>query len=280
MLRTLATRCSKTLISQGRPNTLRAALPLAARRFATASVPTPAAPAPAPAAAASSSTPAKESSNAPAAQINSFGDIVKSMGGWYPFLGAAATIAVTKELFVWNEEALMATNFMVAAFAMYIAVGDMIPKMAEEERQAGLKKLHQLADISVLSSRRYVDALSMGGASLDMYKALKYEYNQNIRKVYEVSNQKAQARAAEAVLKRLAEIRSRESAERGQAASSLIANASAFVRTKITQLSEKEQSQILENALDLLSGKVQTIPIDRDPVKKLYVDYIQTQQRK
>jgi len=201
------------------------------------------------------------------------------MGGWYPFLGAAATIAVTKELFVWNEEALMATNFAVATFAIYLAVGDSITQMMEDDKKAGTKRLQDISDVGVLSAKRYVEFLSIGALTVDMYKALKFEYNQNIRKVAEVSNQKAKAKAAQAVLKRLSDIRAREVAERGQAASSLIAGASTFVRTKITQLSEKDQSQILENALDLLAGKVQSIPVDRDPVKRIYMEYIQTQRK-
>src|SRR4051794_16666564 len=70
---------------------------VAAQAAATPS--TPAAPAPAPKAAEPKvvKTPA-----------SSFGEVVQKYGGWYPFLGLAGVIAVSKEVIILNEEFLLA----------------------------------------------------------------------------------------------------------------------------------------------------------------------------
>jgi len=86
-------------------------------------------------------------------------------------------------------------------------------------------------------------------------------------------NTKARYAAAQAVIKRLNDIRAREAAERGAAAAAVIQGASNFVRTKVHDLSDKDKAQILENALEMLAGKT-TIDPARDPIKKLYLDYI------
>jgi hypothetical protein len=85
-----------------------ARLTLAAPPAKPAAAPAPPAkaePAQPPAAAASSSAPAA-AATAAAPVATSFSDIVHRYGGWYPFVGLAGVIAVSKEVIILNESVL------------------------------------------------------------------------------------------------------------------------------------------------------------------------------
>jgi hypothetical protein len=96
----------------------------------------------APAAAAASST-------AVAAAPQSFSDVVGRYGGWYPFLGLAGVIAVSKEVIILNEELLLVTNFAAMFATLYFALGDTITKQAEEARAEIAKKNDEVSDFKI-----------------------------------------------------------------------------------------------------------------------------------
>jgi len=264
-------RCSSNTLARSfraplRPLTSSA---FSVRPFATAAVAsTPA---------STASTPAPAHKPAPlyvSKPVSSFSDIVKEYGGWYPFLGSAAVIAITKEIFVLDEEALMITNAVVAFLGLYVATSDIVTQAYEDDLKERREKDLKISELAITWAKAYIPTTFVHEATRDMYAALKSTYNTNIRNIAQTQNTKARYAAAQAVLKRLSDIRAREAAARGAAAAAVISGASAFVRGKVAQLSDKDKSQILENALDLLSGKTKDIPVDRDPIKKLYLDYI------
>jgi len=219
------------------------------------------------------STFSSATSPAPAAP-QSFSDIVNRFGGWYPLVGAAAAIAVTKEVLVVNEELLLATNFVAAVVGIYVVAGDTLAQSMTEEIDALFAKERVAWQVGVEMTKNQLKYYGIQPLVVEMWKTKKAAYNANIRAVAAAQATKAKLAAAQSMLKRLSDIRTRENSEKGAAVNALITGASTYVRSNIGSLSEKDRSQILENALDILSGKVTQIDIARDPVKRLYLDYL------
>jgi len=221
----------------------------------------------------------KSSTNTPSV-FKGLTDIVNEFGGWYPLIGAATTVAITKELFVCNEEALLITNFVVAVFGLYVVAGDSLHQAISEEydnaRSRGRECLKSLAEINRQSIKQMVAV----PVALDMFKALKTTYNGNIRAIAQTKNTKARYAAAQEYLKKLQDMKARQDAAKMAAAAAVISGASAHVRRAVMELSDRDRAQILENALDILSGKIKEVEFNKDPIKKLYVDYINKQSKK
>ena len=74
---------------------------------------------------------APAATEAVAAAPASFSDVVARYGGWYPFLGLAGVIAVSKEVLILNEEFLLVSNFAAMAATLYFGLGDTITKVRE-----------------------------------------------------------------------------------------------------------------------------------------------------
>jgi len=72
---------------------------------------------------------APAATEAVAAAPASFSDVVARYGGWYPFLGLAGVIAVSKEVLILNEEFLLVSNFAAMAATLYFGLGDTITKV-------------------------------------------------------------------------------------------------------------------------------------------------------
>jgi len=214
-----------------------------------------------------------------AKEPTSFSDIVNQHGGWYPFLGGVAAIAVTKEILVLNEEALMVTNFAAAMFALYLATYDSLPGFLREGMDERLEKYRAAFKLHLIIAKQSVKYYGAHPIDLDMWKAQKFAYNANIRGIASAQSTKAKYTAAQAVLKRLSDIRAREAAERGAKQAAVISGATSEVRSRLASLSDKDKNQILENALDLLSGKVTSIDAAKDPIKRLYLEYVTKQTR-
>lgn len=101
------------------------ALGLSQRTFSQARLALQAAPVEAKKAEAS----APAATEAVAAAPASFSDVVARYGGWYPFLGLAGVIAVSKEVLILNEEFLLVSNFAAMAATLYFGLGDTITKV-------------------------------------------------------------------------------------------------------------------------------------------------------
>jgi hypothetical protein len=208
-----------------------------------------------------------------AAPASSFSEIVQKYGGWYPFIGLAGVIAISKEIIILNEEFLLVTNFATMFTILYLTVGDTITKAAEEQRAELHKKQDDLSDFQIEQYQAALNAHLMNVEQVDVLKRLKTEHNTLSAELLKVKALKLRHSARDAVVKKLGEIKSREASERASFKEIVGARATQYVRRQFAQAPAAVKASLVDFAIDVVEGKRKQLDAKQDPVKRLYADY-------
>ena len=203
----------------------------------------------------------------------SFSDIVGRYGGWYPFLGLAGVIAVSKEVLVLNEEFLLVSNFAAMFATLYFGLGDTLTKAAEEQRAEIQKRQDELSDFDIEQVQAVLQAHELNIEQVAVLNKLKVEHNQLSSALLVAKGLKVRHQAREAVLKKLTDIRSREQSDRASFRDAIAVRASQYVKRQFASAPVATKTQLVDFAIDVVEGKATQLDAKVDPVKKLYNDY-------
>lgn len=219
------------------------------------------------------STPADSTAVAESPAPTSFGEIVQKYGGWYPFLGLAGVIAISKEIIILNEEFLMISNFATMFAVLYLTAGDAITKAAEEARMELHKKMDDVSDFQIEQVQGLLNAHKLNVEQVEVLKRLKTEHNTLSTELNRVRALKLRHQAREAVVKKLNDLKSREASERASFKEIVGARATAYVRRQFAAAPANVKASLVDFAIDVVEGKKKQLDAKADPVKKLYADY-------
>lgn len=204
---------------------------------------------------------------------SSFGEVVQKYGGWYPFLGLAGVVAISKEVIILNEEFLLVTNFATMFTILYLTVGDTITKAAEEQRAELHKKHDDMSDFQIEQIQTLLQAHQMNVEQVEVLKKLKVEHNTLSAESNRVKALKLRHSARDAVVKKLAELKSREASERASFKEVVGARATAYVRRQFASAPAGVKASLIDFAIGVVEGKQKQMDAKQDPIKKLYSDY-------
>lgn len=208
-----------------------------------------------------------------AAEPKSFSEVVQKYGGWYPFLGLAGVVAISKEIIILNEEFLLVSNFATMFTILYLTVGDTITKAAEEQSAELHKKMDDLSDFQIEQYQAMLNAHQMNIEQVEVLKKLKVEHNTLSAELLKVKALKLRHSARDAVVKKLSELKSREASERASFKEIVGARATAYVRKQFASSPANVKAALVDFAIDVVEGKRKQLDAKQDPVKKLYADY-------
>jgi len=220
--------------------------------------------------AAASSTPAVA---APAP--SSFSEIVERYGGWYPFLGLAGVIAISKEFLILNEELLLASNFAFVVGSLYFTMGDTVMKAAEDQAAEIHKKMDEISDLQIDALQTAVQAHELNIEQVAVLKSLKQQYNQLATDLNKARALKVRHAARDAMMKRLTDIRSREASERASFRQVVGEKATAYVRREFASAPAATKASLIDFAIEVVEGKKDRIEPKADPIRKMYVEYFE-----
>jgi len=232
----------------------------------------------APATAAKAEAPAAASSAvaaAPAAQ--SFSDIVQRYGGWYPFIGLAGVIAVSKEVIILNEELLLVSNFAAMFATLYFALGDTLTKAAEEQRAEIAKRQDELSDFEIEQLQALIQAHELNIEQVNVLKRLKAEHNELSSQLVVAKDLKVRHAARDALVKKLGDVRAREASERSMFRQAVAGRATDYVRRSFAGLPAAQKNGLIDFAISVVEGKASKLDAKQDPVKQLYTKYFDEQ---
>jgi len=207
----------------------------------------------------------------------SFSEIVQRYGGWYPFLGLAAVIAVSKEAIILNEEFLLVSNFAAMFATLYFGLGDTLNKAAEEQRAEIAKRQDELSDFEIEQLQALIQAHELNIEQVNVLKKLKTENNTLASQLITAKNLKVRHAAREAIVKKLGDIRSREASERASFRTAIAARATQYVQREFTNQPAAAKNSLIDFAIAVVEGKATQLPAAQDPVKKLYNKYFEEQ---
>lgn len=216
---------------------------------------------------------APSTNNATAPKETTFSDIVNQYGGWYPFVGLAGVVAISKEYIILNTEAVIITNFAAVVGMFYLTLGDVLGNARDEQAAEVKKKFDDLYDFQIEQLDALVTAHEMNIAQVDVLKGLKSEYNDLAVKVVAAKQAKLKDAAHSAVAQRLQSVKAREAAEAAEYQQLILEAARTHAWKSAQNLPAAAKAQLLDRAIGFIEGKSEE---GTDPIKQIYIDYIKS----
>lgn len=198
--------------------------------------------------------------------------------GMYPFVGLATTALVSKEVLILSEETLVAVNFAGFCLAAYIATGSKLHDAFEAERQENIARIQAATDFRVKLIAAEMDQWNATKNTADAVKGVVAQ-NADADKDYVVAV--ARKKKQDAVLKAqtaLDAIVKAEAFERAEAQGALVVDAANYVRAAFVKASKEQKQLALKDAIDNIGDGSKQSPMDKDPVKQLFMEYIKNQK--
>jgi len=202
-----------------------------------------------------------------------FKGIIDKYGGLYPLLGLGAAVAVTKELLILNEEFLMVSNFAAVVLAGYVMFSDTVIQQHKEQVEADKKVYEEWGNLETEGYKAVIAAHKRNLAQAEAIRYVKNQYNRLIVEAQKAKVVQARVAARDALEKRLGDIAGREQAESSSKAKAVTSEATSSVKDFFRNADRQVKQQLIDNAIQLLSGGAKTIPADRDPIKQQFLKY-------
>lgn len=188
--------------------------------------------------------------------------------GYVPFFGLAAAAMISKEVFHVDAETLLALDVVAFSLAAYIASGDMVSKMVEEDHNATLTKYNKGFDALLNSVSIYKNLLQFKFQEVDVMKELVDEQHDAAVAFCGYQNAKIRHAAYSEMVSKLEAIKAREDAE----ASAEITKYVDGVLADVYSAFDGEKGAALRTeALDFAIANIGQKPTAQDPVSKLFL---------
>jgi hypothetical protein len=200
--------------------------------------------------------------------------------GAIPFVGLLATALITKEVFIFDEGALLLMNFVAVFTTAYIAVGNGADEFFEAERTKENNQYHELFDATLESVHLYKSIESKKLMKVDVIKDLCKE-SREVNSAYLVHLVvKKRHEARNAMVAKLSAIKKRESQAQAKewqtSVTSLIDNVrDAYLDPKRTDLRAASLAFAIENIGDVNENVKEGTPRKVDPLQNaLFVNSV------
>jgi len=198
--------------------------------------------------------------------------------GWYPVAGLLGSILVSKEILRINEDIFLAINYALVIFCAYVGIGDKIG--AEFKKEVDGEEKYYM-DATEFELALIEEAIKINDATI-----AKPEVIENYLKQYEeasVHYEKAQRLLVQLALRNSAEAklqaaRDREVRLERETKEKLAKGARAWLLARF-QSSPQLKAAAIDRALQNLGKSVSAIPVEQDPIKQLFRDYISEAKR-
>lgn len=190
---------------------------------------------------------------APAAAIDSEKGIIDTYG-LYPLLGLGFTALVSKEMFLLNEEFLLALDISAFVATGYVLLGDQVSAWFKSQEAARVKYWDETWDLLIEGLNVYKNGLNDKKLEVDFLKQFLKEYKEGAVAHTNYLNVKPRHAAAADVLARLEQIKNREEVVAAEAATKMIDDAVASVYATFAKDSNL-RNKSLDNAIEFIGQK-------------------------
>jgi hypothetical protein len=154
--------------------------------------------------------------------------------GTIPFFGLLATALITKEVFIFNEEALLALNTVTAATVGYIGIGDSLDKHFDGERAADNARFHDSFACAIEQVNLYKQIESKKLEKVGVIKDLCKESREVNEAYVKFLNLKVRHDARNAMVAKLEAIQKREAGEEAAAYQEYVTDSIEEMRARYT----------------------------------------------
>jgi len=202
---------------------------------------------------------------------------VDRFGGWYPLIGLGTFIAISKELFVLNEEALMITNFAAFVFISWMAAGDAVNEAVKAKAEALRKHNDDVSDLYIESLQQVIRAGESSLAILPLMQRLKQQYAALGEDVLKAKEMKSRQAARAAVVSRLNSVYQTEQAEKAKYVSRLLDEVLEEVQHRLEDMSAGEKDAMIDEAIRMLESGQEEVGQDR--ATRIYQEVLQSRLR-
>lgn len=147
--------------------------------------------------------------------------------GAIPFFGLLATALISKEVLIFNEEVLLAMNTAAVAVTAYVGVGDKLDKIFDAERTA--------------DNNRYHDSFNAVVEQIELYKSIEAK---KLEKVQVIKDLCAESKEVNAAYLKYLDIKVRHEARQA------MLTKLAAIKTKEAQEEAQEYQELIDLAID------------------------------
>jgi len=174
--------------------------------------------------------------------------------GLYPLLGLGITALVSKEMFILNEEFLLALD--VAAFVTtgYVVLGDQVSDWFKSQEAQRVKEWDDTWDLLIEGLTMYKTSLNDKKLEVEFLKKFLAEYKEAAASHTSYLNVKPKHAAAADVLTKLEQIKNREEVVAAEHAKKLVDDAVAAVYAAFAK-DAKLKDKALDNAIEFIGQK-------------------------
>lgn len=187
--------------------------------------------------------------------------------GLMPFLGLGAAALISKEVFVVNEEFLLAVDVCAFVFTAYTVGGDTFNKMVADSNTARKEKFDSAFDAAIAAVETYKTSQSLLSKEVDVMKEYAKEHQEACESHARFLTLKPQHDARAEVLAKLESIAAREASEESTFHKELVEDTIWNVTAEIEE-SQGIRDEIFASALAQL-GSGSPLAEDKDVIKRL-----------
>lgn len=178
------------------------------------------------------------------------------------------------QIFVVNEELLLATNFATVVGTMYFLFADKVVEAQKAEQERVKKYLDDVSDCTIEIYQSKISRHKVKIDEVPAYENLKREFSSLSEQVIRAKDLKARHAAREATMKRLHDLRSREASTKAEAASKQADAAVAFVREQWSRAAAADKQRLVDAAIAIIEGKpAEQVYGEQDPIRSLFIRY-------
>lgn len=186
--------------------------------------------------------------------------------GAVPFVGLLATALITKEVFIFDEAALLALNTMAVGVTAYVGIGNSADKFFSEERTKDNDRYHNVFNAVLEQVNLYKSVEAKKLEKVGVIRDLCTESRTVNADYLKFLNIKVRHEARAAMLTKLDSIKKREAGEEAAEYQELITDA--FAAVKASYLDESN-SALRQASLEFAIKNVGPVGSEQeDPVRK------------
>lgn len=203
--------------------------------------------------------------------------IINNLGGWYPLLGLASVIALSKELVIVNEELLMVTNFLAVFAGVYFSVSDTAVEQYTKAKEALAKKFYEHRKLEIDVNKVLLAAYDTNPKIIALLENFKKDVNNLINKRSRAVYLKKKADIQKHFIKALDAYIIQESQAEGNVRKQIIERFGDYMEIQFRLKKLKPDGFFQDGMITALTAMLTGKPIapDKTPLGLLVKQYIQ-----
>jgi len=196
---------------------------------------------------------------------------------WYPVVGLGVATAISKEIFILNDELVYASIFFAFATTMYVQLGQDAAAFFDADIQAHKDRQLDACDLAMDHVKRFITIENRQKSFPEDLKALYEDEVKMTHMAVEYQNRKHEIDTTDAVLQKLTQIKALEEEEHREFKSALISQATRYVQDKFAALPKQDKVAYIDAIIDTLPSKKgeKTPEIENDLPTRLFAAFLE-----